>query len=83
MAAGPCPGAMTQRPGEPAVLDPIPQPHALPPGWKFWVPAASINFFAIPLQHQVWYMSACGLLWVTYLSYSATHKQSPLAPKMA
>ncbi|KAL6777680.1 CGL67 [Auxenochlorella protothecoides x Auxenochlorella symbiontica] len=52
-------------------------------GWKFWVPAASVNFFAIPLQHQVWYMSACGLLWVTYLSYSATHKQSPLAPKTA
>ncbi|RMZ57705.1 hypothetical protein APUTEX25_001905 [Auxenochlorella protothecoides] len=76
-------GAMTQRPGEPAVLDPIPQPHALPPGWKFWVPAASVNFFAIPLQHQVWYMSVCGLLWVTYLSYSATHKQSPLAPKTA
>jgi len=22
-------------------------------GWKFWVPAASINFYAVPLQMQV------------------------------
>jgi hypothetical protein len=22
-------------------------------GWKFWVPAASVNFYFIPLQHQV------------------------------
>lgn len=38
-------------------------------GWKFWVPAASINFLAIPLQHQVLYMSACGVVWTAYLSY--------------
>jgi hypothetical protein len=23
-------------------------------GWKFWIPAASLNFYAIPLAHQVW-----------------------------
>jgi hypothetical protein len=22
-------------------------------GWKFWVPAASINFWAVPLEYQV------------------------------
>ncbi len=40
-------------------------------GWKFWVPAASINFYAVPLQHQVLYMSACGLLWSAYLSHAS------------
>ena len=40
-------------------------------GWKFWVPAASINFYAVPLQHQVLYMSVCGLLWTAYLSYTS------------
>lgn len=40
-------------------------------GWKFWVPAASVNFYAVPLEGQVAYMSACGLLWTAYLSYSS------------
>lgn len=40
-------------------------------GWKFWVPAASVNFWAVPLEGQVAYMSACGLLWTAYLSYSS------------
>ena len=40
-------------------------------GWKFWVPAASINFWAVPLEGQVACMSACGLLWTAYLSYSS------------
>jgi hypothetical protein len=22
-------------------------------GWKFWIPAASLNFYAIPLEYQV------------------------------
>ena len=43
-------------------------------GWKFWVPAASINFVAVPLQHQVLYMSLCGVLWTGYLSYSTDKK---------
>lgn len=43
-------------------------------GWKFWVPAASINFWVVPLQSQVLYMSVCGLLWTAYLSYSSNHK---------
>jgi len=40
-------------------------------GWKFWVPAASVNFYAVPLQSQVLYMSACGLLWSAYLSHAS------------
>ncbi|GAB4818931.1 hypothetical protein N2152v2_005977 [Parachlorella kessleri] len=40
-------------------------------GWKFWVPAASINFWVVPLAHQVLYMSCCGVLWTAYLSYSS------------
>lgn len=38
-------------------------------GWKFWVPAASLNFYAVPLKYQVLYMSCCGMLWTAYLSY--------------
>lgn len=41
-------------------------------GWKFWVPAATINFAFIPLQHQVLYMSLCGVIWTAFLSYSST-----------
>lgn len=44
-------------------------------GWKFWVPAASINFWVIPVQSQVLYMSVCGLLWTAYLSYSSNRPQ--------
>jgi protein Mpv17 len=40
-------------------------------GWKFWVPAASVNFLTVPLQHQVLYMSLCGVVWTGYLSYSS------------
>ncbi|KAL3142914.1 hypothetical protein ABBQ38_003201 [Trebouxia sp. C0009 RCD-2024] len=43
-------------------------------GWKFWVPAASINFWVVPLHSQVLYMSACGVLWTAYLSYSSNNK---------
>lgn len=45
-------------------------------GWKFWVPAASINFLYVPLQHQVLYMSACGIVWTAILSSSSTSVQS-------
>jgi protein Mpv17 len=41
-------------------------------GWKFWVPAASVNFVLIPLPQQVLYMSCCGVLWTGYLSYSSS-----------
>jgi protein Mpv17 len=37
-------------------------------GWAFWVPASSINFAFVPLQFQVLYMSACGIVWTTILS---------------
>ncbi|KDD72000.1 hypothetical protein H632_c4021p0, partial [Helicosporidium sp. ATCC 50920] len=40
-------------------------------GWKFWIPAASVNFYAVPLNAQVLYMSVCGMAWTGYLSYSA------------
>lgn len=33
-------------------------------GWKFWVPAASINFYFVPLQHQV------GPLWAAPMGLS-------------
>jgi protein Mpv17 len=41
-------------------------------GWKFWVPAATLNFTVIPLQQQVLYMSCCGVLWTAYLSYASS-----------
>jgi protein Mpv17 len=28
-------------------------------GWKFWVPAASLNFYAVPLQYQVGGSTLC------------------------
>lgn len=43
-------------------------------GWKFWVPAASINFYFVPIQQQVLYMSCCGVLWTAYLSYASANK---------
>lgn len=45
-------------------------------GWKFWIPAASINFFFMPLQYQVLYMSTCGMLWTGYLSYRSSSTQA-------
>ncbi|KIZ03148.1 hypothetical protein MNEG_4812 [Monoraphidium neglectum] len=42
-------------------------------GWKFWIPAASINFWAIPVDKQVLYMSCCGVLWTAYLSYASAN----------
>ena len=40
-------------------------------GWKFWVPAACVNFYAVPLQFQVLYMSVCGVLWTSYVSFAS------------
>jgi protein Mpv17 len=39
-------------------------------GWKFWVPAASVNFYAVPLQFQVLFMSACSIAWTAYISFA-------------
>ena len=56
-------------------------PQRLAAGWKFWVPASSINFYAVPVQHQVLYMSACGILWTAYLSYASVNEIArPPAP---
>ncbi|KAG2451313.1 hypothetical protein HYH02_003919 [Chlamydomonas schloesseri] len=52
-------------------------------GWKFWIPAASINFYAVPLKYQVLYMSACGVLWTAYLSYASNTPQTAPAPVAA
>lgn len=54
---------------------------ALITGWKFWIPAASVNFCAVPLRHQVLYMSCCGVLWTAYLSHvSGTKIGAAAAP---
>ncbi|GAX77904.1 hypothetical protein CEUSTIGMA_g5346.t1 [Chlamydomonas eustigma] len=45
-------------------------------GWKFWIPAASMNFCLVPVQYQVLYMSCCGILWTAYLSYASTTPQA-------
>jgi protein Mpv17 len=46
-------------------------------GWKFWVPASSVNFLVIPLRQQVLYMSACGVVWTAFLSYSSAIAAQP------
>lgn len=51
--------------------------NTLMTGWKFWIPASSINFVFVPLQHQVLYMSCCGVVWTAFLSYSSS-KQSAI-----
>lgn len=48
-------------------------------GWKFWIPASSINFVMVPLQHQVLYMSCCGVVWTAFLSYSSSIQRGKLA----
>jgi len=45
-------------------------------GWKFWIPAASINFYFIPVQFQVLYMSTASVLWTAYLSYASVSNVS-------
>lgn len=51
-------------------------------GWLFWIPAASINFFYVPVERQVLWMSACGVLWTAYLSYisQGSPKLAQVAP---
>ncbi|MEW5310735.1 MAG: hypothetical protein WDW38_002503 [Sanguina aurantia] len=52
-------------------------------GWKFWIPAASLNFYAIPVQSQVLYMSMCGVLWTAYLSHASVTNISGGGSKIA
>jgi protein Mpv17 len=40
-------------------------------GWKFWVPVAAANFYAVPLESRVLFMSAAGVVWTAYLSHSS------------
>lgn len=48
-------------------------------GWIFWVPAAAVNFYLIPVHFRVLYMSACGMLWAGFLSY-VSEKSGPKEP---
>jgi protein Mpv17 len=52
-------------------------------GWRFWIPAASVNFVLVPLQHQVLYMSCCGVIWTAILSSSSESKKQTLPAKAA
>lgn len=45
-------------------------------GWKFWVPAACVNFYVVPLKRQVFFMSACSIAWTGYLSYASQARRS-------
>ena len=45
-------------------------------GWKFWVPAACVNFYVVPLKRQVFFMSACSSAWTGYLSYASQARRS-------
>ena len=40
-------------------------------GWKFWVPVAAANFYAVPLESRVLFMSVAGVVWTAYLSHSS------------
>ncbi|KAF9621828.1 hypothetical protein IFM89_028416 [Coptis chinensis] len=47
------------------------QKDALPTllyGFRFWVPVSVLNFWVIPLQARVAYMSTCSIFWNFYLS---------------
>eukprot|EP01018_Ginkgo_biloba_P015023 Gb_38255 [translate_table: standard] len=37
-------------------------------GWKFWTPASLLNFWVVPLQARVAFMSSCSIFWNFYLS---------------
>lgn len=41
---------------------------ALVYGWKFWTPATVLNFWVVPLQARVAFMSCCSVFWNFYLS---------------
>jgi len=41
---------------------------ALVYGWKFWTPASLLNFWLVPLQARVTFMSCCSIFWNFYLS---------------
>lgn len=41
---------------------------ALVYGWKFWTPASLLNFWVVPLQARVAFMSCCSIFWNFYLS---------------
>ena len=48
-------------------------------GWKFWVPAATINFAVVPVGSQVLYMSCCSIVW-NYILSQAAGKAMPAPP---
>lgn len=50
-------------------------------GWKFWVPAACVNFYFVPLQFQVLYMSVCGVIWTGYVSFASHNSANAIVEK--
>jgi protein Mpv17 len=48
-------------------------------GWKFWVPAACINFFLVPVNYQVLWMSLCGVLWTGYISFASYNSANAIS----
>ena len=52
-------------------------------GWKFWVPVAAANFYAVPLESRVLFMSAAGVVWTAYLSHSSAAPTNPSWPHSA
>ncbi|PIA33925.1 hypothetical protein AQUCO_03900048v1 [Aquilegia coerulea] len=57
--------------GKLAQLPAMYQNDALPTllyGLRFWVPASILNFWVIPLQARVAFMSTCSIFWNFYLS---------------
>ncbi|KAJ4949850.1 hypothetical protein NE237_014165 [Protea cynaroides] len=47
------------------------QKDALPTllyGFRFWIPASILNFWLVPLQTRVAFMSTCSIFWNFYLS---------------
>lgn len=41
--------------------------------WKFWLPATCLNFWAVPLDARVTFMSTCGIFWNFYLSSNVSN----------
>lgn len=48
-------------------------------GWKFWVPAACVNFFVVPVAYQVLWMSLCGVLWTGYISFASYNSANAIS----
>eukprot|EP00271_Cylindrocystis_brebissonii_P009677 TRINITY_DN24720_c0_g1_i1.p1 TRINITY_DN24720_c0_g1~~TRINITY_DN24720_c0_g1_i1.p1 ORF type:complete len:265 (+),score=47.41 TRINITY_DN24720_c0_g1_i1:150-944(+) len=57
--------------------------QALLDGWRFWIPAACLNFGVVPLPARVAFMSSCSVFWNFYLSSSIGRDQAAAAAPAA